>query len=377
VSILQPFYNAVAWLVVHIHDMLAPIFGATSGASWALSIVLLTIFMRILLIPLFVKQIKSQRAMTALQPQIKALQAKYKNDKQKLNEEMMKLWKEAGVNPFMGCLPLLPQIPIFFALFHTLNSLRPTLLTKAVHPVACAALTATCTYQVASIPEIPAATAHSAAYAKIFGVPVAAAFNSSSQLLGALNASSASTKLLCAILTVFMVATTFLTQRQMLARNAANSDTPLGGQQKVLLYVLPLLFLLYGYRFPLGVLLYWLTTNVWSLGQQFIVLRRMDAARVVGTGLSPAAPAGPAPGIRPDRSVRPSIGAPGALPPDSPIPADRGDSPHGLSSPGPSPSQPVVGPVGPALPAGPSRPSSAAGRRPQQQRRRSRNKRRR
>ena len=79
--ILNPFYNAIAWLIVHIHDGLAPVFGPSSGASWALSIVLLTMAMRLLLFPLFVKQIKSQRAMSALQPQMKELQTKYKNDK--------------------------------------------------------------------------------------------------------------------------------------------------------------------------------------------------------------------------------------------------------------------------------------------------------
>lgn len=370
-SILQPFYNAVAWLVVHIHDLMSPIFGADSGASWALAIVLLTVFMRILLIPLFVKQIKSQRAMTALQPQIKALQTKYKNDKQKLNEEMMKLWKEAGVNPFMGCLPLLPQIPIFFALFHTLNSLRPTLLVNGTG-AACHTLSATCTYGFTSIPEIDKATAISAAHAKLFGVPIAAAFNSPSALLTVLHASATSTKILCAVLTLLMVATTFLTQRQMLARNAATSDTPIGGQQKVLLYVLPLLFLLYGYRFPLGVLLYWLTTNVWSLGQQYIVLHRMDAATVASAAASPAAPSGPAPGVRPER--RPAS-------PPPPLPPAAGTGGTVAGAPAPPPDRPGTTPnIGKALPAGGDgrelRPSPPATRRPPS-RRRSRNKRRR
>jgi len=321
VSIFQPFYDAIAWLVVHIHEFLSPIFGANSGASWALSIVLLTILMRILLIPLFVKQIKSQRAMTALQPQIKALQAKYKNDKNKLNEEMMKLWRENGVNPFMGCLPLLPQIPIFFALFHTLNNLRP--------------VPSGSTYIYPTVKGFTHAQVVSAANAKIFGVPIAAAFNSPESLLKFLDASPTSTKILCAVLTLLMVATTFLTQRQMLARNAAqNANNPMAGQQKIILYILPLLFLVYGYRFPVGVLLYWLTTNVWSMGQQFIVLRRMDAQAAAAVESAPPAPEGPAPGAKPARpkSTPPSTAPGGAA---RPLPA-AGDAARGG---GPAPGQ--------------------------------------
>ena len=124
-SFLDPLFGAVAFVLVHIHSALAPIFGANSGASWALAIVLLTVGMRLCLFPLFVKQIRNQRAMQTIQPQMKELQTKYKNDKEKLNQEMMALWKESGANPLSGCLPLLLQIPIFIALFHTLRQIKP------------------------------------------------------------------------------------------------------------------------------------------------------------------------------------------------------------------------------------------------------------
>jgi len=295
VTLLNPFYNAIAWLVVHIHDGLAPIFGASSGAAWALSIVLLTMAMRLLLFPLFVKQIKSQRAMSALQPQMKELQTKYKNDKERLNQEMMALWKEAGTNPFAGCLPIVVQIPVFFALFRVLNSMHPD---KAgnYHSHFNGILSEDLTRQ--------------AANAKVFGVPIGASFSSSTHTLGLLHASATSVKLLSAILIVIMAATTFITQRQLMARNKASGAATMPGNQQTLLYILPLVFAVFGLKFPLGVLLYWLTTNLWSMGQQAVVIRRMDsppALPATGATGAAAAPAGPAPGARP---VRPAPAAP-------------------------------------------------------------------
>jgi YidC/Oxa1 family membrane protein insertase len=303
VGILDPFYNAVAWLIVHIHDGMAPIFGAGSGAAWALSIVLLTMAMRLLLFPLFVKQIKSQRAMSALQPQMKELQAKYKNDKERLNQEMMALWRENGTNPLAGCLPVVVQIPVFFALFRVLNSLHPNKGCVDVHAAGCFSphfngiLTAHLTQQ--------------ASLAKVFGVPIGASFTSSSHTLALLHASATSVKTLSVILIVVMAASTFVTQRQLLARNAASGMAQMPQQQKTLLYVLPLIFAAFGFKFPLGVLLYWLTTNFWSMAQQAVVIRRMDMPSAAAAGPSTTTP-GPPPGARPDR-VRPPRPA---LPPE-------------------------------------------------------------
>jgi len=327
VTLLNPFYDAIAWLIVHIHAGLSPIFGASSGAAWALSIVLLTMAMRLLLFPLFVKQIKSQRAMSALQPQMKELQAKYKNDKERLNQEMMALWKEAGTNPFAGCLPIVVQIPVFFALFKVLNSLHPNKLgvyTSHFNGI----LTAHLTKQ--------------AANAKVFGVPIGASFTSSIHTLNQLNASQTSTRVLAAILIVIMAATTFITQRQLMARNKATGGPSMPGNQQTLLYILPLMFALFGFRFPIGVLLYWLTTNLWSMGQQAIVIRRMDnPSAPAATAATTNAPAGPAPGARPVRptpaTASPSApstapnGAPSASP--STGNATNGAKPGGTSGP--------------------------------------------
>lgn len=329
-SILNPFYDAIAWLVVHIHGLVTFV---GPNWSWAIAIVLLTIFMRILLIPLFVKQIKSQRAMAAIQPQMKALQQKYKNDRVKQQEEMQKLWREAGVNPLMGCLPLLPQIPIFFALFHVLDALHPSLLNPATGQ-ACKAVSATCQYHFSAIHGMTLAQVQAAAHAKIFGVPIAAAFSSPSSLLHFLGASPTSTRILCGLLTLLMVATTFITQRQLMARNTATGGTQMPSQQKVILYVLPLFFLIYGYKFPVGVLLYWLTTNLWSMGQQLIVIRRMDATAAAKTASVAPPPAGPAPGAKPQAPQpvdRPKPMVPPTAPPRA-LPAD-GDPPRRATGP--------------------------------------------
>jgi YidC/Oxa1 family membrane protein insertase len=304
VSFLNPLYQAVAWLMVHIHSGVAPIFGADSGYSWALSIILLTIGMRLVLFPVFVKQIRNQRAMQKVQPKMKELQAKYKNDKEQLNKEMMALWKEAGANPFSGCLPLVLQIPIFISLFHTLRQLKPQHGCTDPHQA-----TLACYH---GFPGFPQHLVASAARAKVFGVPIQASFTTSSTFLHDLGGNQTSTRILCLVLTILMGASTFITQRQLMARNGP-AEGQMAQQQKILLYVFPVLFLFYGFKFPIGVLLYWLTTNVWSMAQQSVVIRRMDTE----VPAEPAAPAvsGPPPGAKPNprpaaSTTKPAIAGP-------------------------------------------------------------------
>ena len=314
---MKPFYEAIAWLVVHIHSGLSHLFGSGSGAAWGLSIVLLTVAMRLVLFPLFVKQIKNQRAMQLLQPKMKELQAKYKNDKEKLNQEMMALWREHGANPLAGCLPLILQIPVFIALFRVLNSLKP----------GCGSHSPTCITVHGSQFDhhygISAQLVASAANAKVFGVPIFAAFNSAQDTLSKVGAHTTTVKIVTAVMIVLMGASTFFTQRQLMARNKA-SGTQQSDQmqqtQKLMLYVLPLTFAIFGYRFPMGVLLYWLTTNIWSMGQQAIVIRRMDAPAPAAAGpAGGSGPSGPAPGAKPVRPSSPT--APAATPAASPGPS--------------------------------------------------------
>ena len=247
-SILKPLYIAVSWVIVTLHDLLSPIFGTDSGVSWSLAIVGLVILIRIILIPLFVKQIKSQRALTALQPHMKEIQKKYKDDRQKQSEEMMKLYKEHKTNPLASCFPILAQAPIFFALFTVLNGIGKT------PPVKHGVLTQD--------------DVISAANAKFFGAPISQTF---------LGTDITTVKIVTVILIAFMSATTFTTQRQLMLKGMPKMDSSnnmMLQQQKIMLYAFPVIFAISGVNFPIGVLIYWSTTNLWTWGQQFYVIKR-------------------------------------------------------------------------------------------------------
>jgi len=253
-AILNPLELVVAWIMVAWHKGLTLVgLPAGAGVTWALSIVGLVIVIRILLIPLFVKQIKASRGLQLLQPDMKKIQEKYKgkNDqasKEAMTREMMALYKHHGTNPLSSCMPILLQSPIFFALFRVLNGIPKQ---QTVGP-------------------LNAELVRQADAATLFGAPLSDTF---------VHANTFSTKLLTVILIILMSLTTFTTQRQLMMKNMPPSA--LEGQfaqtQKLMLYVLPLVFAVSGINFPIGVLLYWLTTNLWSMGQQFYVIRRMPA----------------------------------------------------------------------------------------------------
>ena len=128
-SILDPLYAVVSWLMVTFHDLLS--FTNNENLQWSVAIIGLVIVIRIILIPLFVKQIKSQRALTALQPKMKEIQKRYKDDRQKQSEELMKLYRQHKTNPFASCLPILAQSPIFLALFQVLNGIGANQIGRA------------------------------------------------------------------------------------------------------------------------------------------------------------------------------------------------------------------------------------------------------
>jgi len=245
-TILNPLYNLVSGVIVLIHKALSPIFGKDSGVTWALSIMGLVVLIRIILIPLFVKQIKSQRALTALQPQMKAIQAKYKDDRQKQSEEMMKLYKEHKTNPLASCFPILAQAPIFFSLFTVLNGIAK------------------------NVPHgyLKGEYLTSAAQAKFFGASISQTF---------LGSSDTTVKIVTVALIFIMSATTFTTQRQLMVKGMPKMDSSnnmMLQQQKIMLYLFPLIFAISGVNFPVGVLIYWSTTNFWTWGQQFYVIKR-------------------------------------------------------------------------------------------------------
>jgi YidC/Oxa1 family membrane protein insertase len=193
-----------------------------------------------------VKQIKSQRALTALAPHMKEIQKKYKDDRQKQSEEMMKLYREHKTNPLASCFPILAQAPIFFALFWVLNSISQNQgrgLMKGEYLI-------------------------SAREANFFGAPLSGTF---------LGSSDATTKIVTVVLIIFMSATTFTTQRQLMVKGMPKMDSSnniMLQQQKVMLYLFPVIFAVTGVNFPIGVLIYWSTTNLWTWGQQYYVIKR-------------------------------------------------------------------------------------------------------
>ena len=251
-SLFSFITTPVSWVIVQFHTVYGAIFGPDTGWAWGLSIVSLVILIRICLIPLFVKQIKSTRAMQTLQPEMKKIQERYKNDKQRQSEEMMKLYKETGTNPLSSCLPILAQSPFFFALYHVLNGIATG----------------------DKIGVINEQLLESARKAHIFGAPLAAKFTDGSAKVEALGASLTDVRVVTAIMIVLMSASQFFTQRQLMTKNVDTSvKTPFMQQQKMLMYVFPVMFAVFGINFPVGVLVYWLTTNVWTMGQQMYVIR--------------------------------------------------------------------------------------------------------
>ncbi|WP_435210866.1 membrane protein insertase YidC [Streptomyces sp. bgisy034] len=250
-SLFSFITTPVSWVIVQFHSVYGAIFGPDTGWAWGLSIVSLVILIRICLIPLFVKQIKATRAMQTLQPEMKKIQERYKNDKQRQSEEMMKLYKETGTNPLSSCLPILAQSPFFFALYHVLNSIANN----------------------DTIGVINESLLKSAQQAHIFGAPLAAKFTDSASDAAALDASITTVRIVTAIMIVLMSASQFYTQRQLMTKNVDTTvKTPFMQQQKMLMYVFPVMFAVFGINFPVGVLVYWLTTNVWTMGQQMYVI---------------------------------------------------------------------------------------------------------
>lgn len=269
---LNPLYNFVARSIVVFHSGLVHVFG-TGGYTWALAIIALTVALRIILVPLFVKQIKSQRAMQVLQPKIKEIREKHKDNKERQQQELMALYKEHG-NPLLGCVPLLAQIPLFIALYHVLDGFVPK---KAFGP-----------YIPSALDGLKVQTAEQIARAKIFGASLAASLTSKNDLLRYLGSHPTNVRVLAIVLMVLMAVTTYYTQRQIMG--SGTTDPSQATQQKVLLYAAPVMLFVFGVKFSLGVLLYWFATNVWSMGQQYVILRRMPPVGALAAAAANAAP---------------------------------------------------------------------------------------
>lgn len=256
--ILWPIKWVIELILVSFHSMWT-FFGldGDSGVTWVLSIVGLVIVVRAALIPIFVRQIKSQRRMLEVAPQLKKIQDKYKGKKDQfsreaMSRETMELYKRTGTNPLSSCLPLLLQMPIFFGLFSVLNDASVK--------------------DQAGVGLLSQDLADSFASAVFLGAPLSSTF------ISAMNAGGPwQVMVVAAVMIVLMTASQFITQLQIVSKNMSpeTKASPMFRQQRILLYLLPLVFAFSGVAFPLGVMFYWLVSNFWTMGQQFIVIRNM------------------------------------------------------------------------------------------------------
>jgi YidC/Oxa1 family membrane protein insertase len=252
-TILWPLKWVVSAILVGFHWVFENLgMDPSAGVTWVLSIIFLTFVVRAALIPIFVRQIKSQRRMLEVAPQLKKIQDKYKGKKDQfsreaMSRETMALYKETGTNPLSSCLPLLIQMPIFFSLYSVLHEAQ---INKT------------------GIGLLTSDLARSFGNASLFGAPLHETFT---------NASGWEVRIIAGFMIVVMTASQFITQLQLVAKNMSpeTKASPMYRQQKMMLYVLPLVFVISGLSFPLGVMFYWLASNLWTMAQQYFVIRSM------------------------------------------------------------------------------------------------------
>lgn len=373
---LNFLYTAVSWVLLRWHQLFTAIgIDPTSGLNWALSIVFLTITARVLLFRFFIKQVHYQRRMQEMQPKLNAIKEKYKDDRQAQQQAMMKLQQDEGFNPLTGCLPIFLQIPIFISLFHVLRHLANSvgIADRVVNglPVTQAQLSKLTLYGFTEAESI------SAAKATLWGAPLAASFRDSAATIHALGGNVVSTRLVILPLLLISAGATFATQ--LLVRSNA-TVAPVGTAatvQRLMLYLFPLGVLASGLvlNFPLGVLLYWFASNLWTLGQQAYVIRyhpQPVAAAAPDTGELGRSLA-PKPGQKPVYDRKPATTRPANPAKDGPTKpvdgvdgVDSGDASDGTDVATPPPSRPPRPGQRPSRSGG-SRP---AGKRPSQAKKR-------
>ena len=266
------FFNQLLWpikwvieaILVGFHTLLDLLgMDPAAGLTWVLSIVGLVLVVRAALIPIFVRQIKSQRKMLEVAPQLKKIQDKYKGkrdqfSREAMQRETMELYKKAGTNPFASCLPLLIQMPIFFSLFSVLNESKPQ---------------ADGSYK-AGVGLLNQELSEQFGSSSLFDI---APLRHSIQSALAANPVETVVIVIAVVMVVLMTASQFITQLQIMSKNQSPEmkASPMYRQQRILLYILPLVFAFSGFAFPIGVMFYWLTSNVWTMVQQFLVIRNM------------------------------------------------------------------------------------------------------
>lgn len=327
---LDFIYYPVSWIFWFWHRVFGFALGPDNGFAWALAVVFLVFTLRIVLYWPFLKQVRTTRQMQTLQPKIKELQKKYKNDRQKMAVEMQKLQKEHGFNPLMGCLPMLVQIPVFIGLYHVLRSFNRVGVVSGLPGLG------------HSGGMTPYANAHTPNYAfgigdvqsflraRIFGAPISAAITTPKSQLAAFadyGGIPHIANMIAVAVPLMLIAglATHLNARASVARQratgvggvdptgmgAAPTTSPMGPNQaemmnKLALYVFPIGVIIGGPFLPIAILFYWVSNNIWTFGQQHVVFKQIDkeeAAKKQET-LERRAQNAPKPGAKPDAKRR-------------------------------------------------------------------------
>jgi YidC/Oxa1 family membrane protein insertase len=285
---LDFLYTAVSWVLLRWYQLFTALgLSKSGGLTWALSIIMLVVTARLVMFRFFIKQVHYQRRMQEMQPKIKKLQEKHKGDRAALNREMMALQQAEGFNPISGCLPMFLQIPVFIALFHVLKH-----ISNSVHLQAGA--------RGLTLYGFTEQQTHDAAHAKLFGAPLAATLHETASKIHDLGGDVTATRVTTIVLVLISAAATFITQRAVMS----NQTTPPEGQaamiQKLMQVGIPISVLFSGVIFPLGVLIYWFTSNVWTMLQQFYILRYHPH--------TPGAPATGAVATETAKAIAPKVG---------------------------------------------------------------------
>jgi YidC/Oxa1 family membrane protein insertase len=313
--VLNFIYYPVSAIMWFWHKAFGYVFGEATGIAWALSVIFLVFTLRALLYKPFVHQVRSMRKMQEFAPEMQKLRAKYGNDKQKLAAEMQKLQSQQGVNPLGGCLPVLVQVPVFIGLFHVLREFEPGKTENYVFGAS----------EVASFNA-----------ASLFGAKLGAWVTQGSEELARLGTSIPAMLVVMIPLMIAAGVFTHITARHSVARQTeaqlANPQAAI--MNKLLLYVFPIGVVVGAPFLPLAVLLYWVANNLWTLGQQYVVYRRIDAeeAEKKAQAVVERQARAPRPGQKPTRPEPPAPAPPEKTPGAKPVTRRTGSTTNGNGS---------------------------------------------
>ncbi len=329
---LNFLYVAVSWVLLRWHQLFAAIGVPSSGWTWTLSIVFLVITARILLFRLFIKQMHYQRNMQKMQPKIQALRDKHKGDRAELNRQMMKLQQEEGFNPLAGCLPMFLQIPVFIGLYHVLRHLSNSnaLCQKGSSS------------HLLTLYTFSTGETCGASQAKIFSSPLAASFRDSGSMIRNLGGDPSTTRIVLVILLIISASATLATQLLVRANATTTPEGTAATVQRLMIWLIPVGTLASGllFNFPLGVLLYWFTSNLWTLGQQAYIIRFHPQTEEPKTPVGELGKAlAPKPGQRPVRMQKPSGVSAESAPTATATATDRAPAPASTPRPGQRPAR--------------------------------------